>query len=256
MSVAAHQRGPNQLVTTVDALGPCPQGEGAPRPTGSPCCNDIPIVRPELLSLQLFAVCSFERAERLTDRLWSDRLLSGPSLQRFLDQYGSVRGGTAPPAPGVPGRARSRLCAPGLGAGESVHGAHGRGRHPDAPSGRLGRRALDRRRWRRGGVPRPAPSPRAGSSGLEPDAPRRPSTQRRRPPRRRRGAAPNVWPPLAPIRGSMPAERTPRLARPRHPARCAGCSNPRLDPAAAFNRAIGPERSGHVGRDADAFERR
>jgi very-short-patch-repair endonuclease len=56
----------------------------------------LPIVRPELLALQLFAECSFGRAERLTDRLWSDRLLSGPSLQRILDDLGrSGRNGTA-----------------------------------------------------------------------------------------------------------------------------------------------------------------
>ena len=54
--------------------------------------RDIPVVRPELLALQLFAVCSADRAERLTDRLWSDRLLSGPSIQRFLDEFGGVQG--------------------------------------------------------------------------------------------------------------------------------------------------------------------
>jgi very-short-patch-repair endonuclease len=60
------------------------------------CLEGLPIVRPELLALQLFAECSFGRAERLTDRLWSDRLLSAPSLQRLLEDLGrSGRNGTA-----------------------------------------------------------------------------------------------------------------------------------------------------------------
>lgn len=49
----------------------------------------IPIVRPELLAMQLFAVCRFERAERLVERLWADRLLSGASLASLLDEYGA-----------------------------------------------------------------------------------------------------------------------------------------------------------------------
>ncbi len=51
--------------------------------------DDLPIVRPELLAMQLFAVCRFERAERLVERLWADRLLSGRSLGRLLDEYGA-----------------------------------------------------------------------------------------------------------------------------------------------------------------------
>lgn len=51
--------------------------------------DGIPIVRPELLAMQLFAVCRFERAERLVERLWADRLLSGSSLARLLDDYGA-----------------------------------------------------------------------------------------------------------------------------------------------------------------------
>ena len=47
----------------------------------------VPVVRPELLALQLFAVCRFERAESLVDRLWSKRLLSGWSLDRFVGGY-------------------------------------------------------------------------------------------------------------------------------------------------------------------------
>ena len=58
--------------------------------------DGVAVVRPELLALQLFAVQRFERAERLVERLWSDRLLSGRSLTRFLDQYGRRgRNGTA-----------------------------------------------------------------------------------------------------------------------------------------------------------------
>lgn len=83
--------------------------------------DGIPIVRPELLAMQLFAVCSADRAEILVDRLWSDRLLSGPSIRRFLGLHGRRgRNGTAglrayldqrgadyvPPASGLESRAR------------------------------------------------------------------------------------------------------------------------------------------------------
>ena len=86
--------------------------------------DGIPIVRPELLALQLFAVCRFERAETLVDRLWSRRLLSGPSIVAFLAQMGERgRNGTAglrryiddrgddyvPPASGLEGRVRRLL---------------------------------------------------------------------------------------------------------------------------------------------------
>ena len=58
--------------------------------------DGIPIVRPELCALQLFAVCREARAERLTDSLWAMRLLSGPSVARFLARLGrSGRNGTA-----------------------------------------------------------------------------------------------------------------------------------------------------------------
>ena len=81
--------------------------------------DGIPIVRPELCAMQLFAVCTFERAERLVEAMWSDRLLSGPSLIRFIDGYGArgrngvgrlrsyvdARGpGYVPPASGVEAR--------------------------------------------------------------------------------------------------------------------------------------------------------
>lgn len=56
----------------------------------------VPVVRPELLALQLFAVCREERAERLVESLWSMRLLSGASLLQFLDDLGRRgRNGTA-----------------------------------------------------------------------------------------------------------------------------------------------------------------
>ena len=58
--------------------------------------DGVPIVRPELCSLQLFAMCREDRAERLTDSLWAMRLLSGPSLHRCIDELGaSGRNGTA-----------------------------------------------------------------------------------------------------------------------------------------------------------------
>ena len=48
----------------------------------------VPVARPELIALQLFAVCADERAERLVDRMWSMRLLSGRSIHAFLDELG------------------------------------------------------------------------------------------------------------------------------------------------------------------------
>jgi very-short-patch-repair endonuclease len=56
----------------------------------------IPVVRPEMCALQLFATCRYERAERLVERMWSMRLLSGPSLVRFVARMGARgRNGTA-----------------------------------------------------------------------------------------------------------------------------------------------------------------
>jgi len=58
--------------------------------------DGVPVVRPELLALHLFAVCAEERAERLVETLWSMRLLSGASIERFLIELGrSGRNGTA-----------------------------------------------------------------------------------------------------------------------------------------------------------------
>ncbi|UDY37985.1 endonuclease domain-containing protein [Dermatobacter hominis] len=56
----------------------------------------VPVVKPELCALQLFASCHAARAERLVERMWSMRLLSGPSLTRFIAQMGRMgRNGTA-----------------------------------------------------------------------------------------------------------------------------------------------------------------
>lgn len=48
--------------------------------------DGIPVVRPELLVLQLCGRVSAPRAERLFDRAWSMRLLSGRSTRRVLDE--------------------------------------------------------------------------------------------------------------------------------------------------------------------------
>jgi very-short-patch-repair endonuclease len=48
----------------------------------------IPVLRPEYVALQLFAVYRAERAERLVERLWADRLLSARSLSALLDDLG------------------------------------------------------------------------------------------------------------------------------------------------------------------------
>ncbi|NLA37604.1 MAG: DUF559 domain-containing protein [Actinobacteria bacterium] len=55
----------------------------------------IPVVRPELLALHLFATKP-RRAAYLTDRLWADGLLSGGSIAALLSQLGERgRNGTA-----------------------------------------------------------------------------------------------------------------------------------------------------------------
>ena len=55
----------------------------------------VPVVRPELLALQLFAIKP-KRAAHLADRLWSDGLLSGGSIAALLSQLGERgRNGTA-----------------------------------------------------------------------------------------------------------------------------------------------------------------
>lgn len=91
--------------------------------------DGVPIVRPELLAMQLFAQYRFERAERHVDALWSLRLLSGPSLRAFVDEMGArgrngigglrryldERGdGYVPPASGLEGRAIKILAEAGI----------------------------------------------------------------------------------------------------------------------------------------------
>jgi very-short-patch-repair endonuclease len=58
--------------------------------------DGVPIIRPELLAVRLFALHHPQRAATLVDRLWSMRLLSGPSLATFLTDMGARgRNGTA-----------------------------------------------------------------------------------------------------------------------------------------------------------------
>jgi very-short-patch-repair endonuclease len=58
--------------------------------------DGIPIARPELTALQLFASFRYEKAERLVDALWSMRLLSIASIGRFVVDMGRMgRNGTA-----------------------------------------------------------------------------------------------------------------------------------------------------------------
>jgi len=58
--------------------------------------DGVPVVRPEMCALQLFARASVTRAARLTDSMWSRRLLSGPSIAAFLADMGAMgRNGTA-----------------------------------------------------------------------------------------------------------------------------------------------------------------
>jgi len=58
--------------------------------------DGVPVVRPELLALQLFGACRPQRASRLVDSLWSMRVLSGPSIATFLGDMGAMgRNGTA-----------------------------------------------------------------------------------------------------------------------------------------------------------------
>ena len=65
-------------------------------PTWTTMLDGVPTVRPELLAMQLFDVCSYGRAERLTEWLWSERVLSGPSIHVFLERAGARgRNGTA-----------------------------------------------------------------------------------------------------------------------------------------------------------------
>lgn len=91
--------------------------------------DGIPIIRPELLAVRLFALEHPVRAATLTDRLWSMRLLSGPSIASLLDdmgargrngiaglrQYLDERGlGYVPPASNLESRVKQILDAAGI----------------------------------------------------------------------------------------------------------------------------------------------
>lgn len=115
----------------------------------------IGIVSPELLAVQLFAVCrSEQRAERMVDRLWALRLLSGQSLAGCLNDLGaSGRNGIAglrryldvrgpsytPPASGLESRVAVLLADAGITVRPQVNvgGARWTGRvdfiHDSAP---------------------------------------------------------------------------------------------------------------------------
>ena len=91
--------------------------------------DSVPVVRPELLAMQLFAQYRYERAERYVDHLWSMRLLSGTSIDRLLaaqgqrgrNGIGGLRryrderpGAFVPPASALEGRAARILCDAGI----------------------------------------------------------------------------------------------------------------------------------------------
>jgi very-short-patch-repair endonuclease len=58
--------------------------------------DGVPVARPELVALQLFASCREAQAERWVEAMWSLRLLDGRSLIRFVAQMGARgRNGTA-----------------------------------------------------------------------------------------------------------------------------------------------------------------
>jgi very-short-patch-repair endonuclease len=91
--------------------------------------DGIPIIRPELLAVRLFALEHPLRAATLTDRLWSLRLLSGPSIASLLDDMGArgrngiaglrlyldERGpGYVPPASNLESRVKQILEAAGI----------------------------------------------------------------------------------------------------------------------------------------------
>lgn len=58
--------------------------------------DGIPVARPELTALHLFASFHYEKAERFVDALWAMRLLSVSSIARFVVDMGRMgRNGTA-----------------------------------------------------------------------------------------------------------------------------------------------------------------
>ena len=65
-------------------------------PAWATVLNGVAVARPELVALQLFGQHRPDRAERIVDSMWSQRLLSGRSLGALLDDLGrSGRNGTA-----------------------------------------------------------------------------------------------------------------------------------------------------------------
>ena len=89
----------------------------------------IPVVRPELAALHVFATLRPETAERVVDRMWANALLSGASLTALVAQLGERgRNGTAglrryleprgagyvPPASGLESRLNEILESMGL----------------------------------------------------------------------------------------------------------------------------------------------
>jgi very-short-patch-repair endonuclease len=91
--------------------------------------DSIPIIRPELLAVRLFALEHPLRAATLVDRLWSMRLLSGPSIASLLADMGArgrngiaglrdyldERGpGYVPPASNLESRVKQILEAAGI----------------------------------------------------------------------------------------------------------------------------------------------
>lgn len=94
--------------------------------------DQIPVVRPDLMILQLAGIVHANRVPVLLDRAWSMRLLSGPSTRRLLDEVATsgVKGVTAlraaldargsdyvPPASNLEGRFAHVLEAAGLPRG-------------------------------------------------------------------------------------------------------------------------------------------
>lgn len=97
--------------------------------------SGVPVVRPELVALHLFADQRYERAERVTESLWSMRLLSGRSLTQLISDVGRRgRNGVAglrryledrpgdytPPATGIESRTIQILREAGIDVDQQV----------------------------------------------------------------------------------------------------------------------------------------
>lgn len=95
----------------------------------------VPVVRPELVALQLFAIHSYGRAKRVVESMWSQRLLSGGSIRRLLIDMGERgRNGTAglrrylddrspdyvPPDSGLESRTQKVLAGAGIAVRRQV----------------------------------------------------------------------------------------------------------------------------------------